>query len=409
MPRTSTLLILALLLAGASASPILRRDGPSTSSANITTTITAGHTCRSFTAPISATADNIAYLLPEPENQQAMIQEVYVDGFETAPFAPECISNGTTRVSDTYELFFKYCEPTAGVTKSSVIHTIHGLVGTADYWDVVVDGDDSYSFVKAATDAGYAVLTYDRLGVRNSFKPLNGILTNQLSLQTAIALQITFSLRNDALGLGRNFSSVVGVGHSFGSATLLNAASREPEAFDGIVLTGFSANSSVTPLSSILGFQHKIAAETDVYEWRNLSNSYLVTGSQSGDQLGFFSYPNYTHSAIDLFTETKGTYTIGELLSVRTPSPALNYTNPLQVVTGDRDTVFCSGNCYDNPTSVGDVKLTSKLDTVRLVFPEVGEKFETYAVPGTGHGINFHPTAAGAYSKILDFLAKYEL
>ena len=41
--------------------------------------------------------------------------------------------------------------------------------------------------------------------------------------------------------------------------------------------------------------------------------SYLVTASQSGDQLGFFSYPNYTQAAIDLFTATKGTYTLGEL------------------------------------------------------------------------------------------------
>ena len=36
----------------------------------------------------------------------------------------------------------------------SVLNCIFRLVGTAGYWDVSVAGNDSYSFAKAATDAG---------------------------------------------------------------------------------------------------------------------------------------------------------------------------------------------------------------------------------------------------------------
>lgn len=104
------------------------------------------------------------------------------------------------------------------------------------------------------------------------------------------------------MGLQRNFSSVVGVGHSFGSAQLVGAAGVSPSTFDALILTGFAANGTVQPLSSLLTFQSTIAntlvnsTAGDTYDadWNTLSNSYLITASQSADQLGFFSYP-YAH------------------------------------------------------------------------------------------------------------------
>ncbi|KAI5478015.1 hypothetical protein MNV49_005707 [Pseudohyphozyma bogoriensis] len=336
-----------------------------------------------------------------------MIADLYIAAMETAPFVPPSTKNGTTIVSGTWDIFFKYCEPNGGVTQASVLEAVHGLVATADYWDVNLPEGDSTSFVKAATEAGYAVLAFDRLGVRYSSHP-DPINVVQLGTSTAIALEINSLLRTDGLNLGRNFSRVVGVGHSFGSATLANSAATDPKAFDGLVLTGFSANSTVTPLRSGLAMQHLLASEAGIYAWKNLSSGYLITGSQSGDQLSFFSYPNYTQSAIDLFTDTKGTYTIGEWMTT-VPSAATSYTNPLQVVTGDRDAIFCGGNCYDVPALPNGTYVNNTLDSVRNLFPQIGERFETYPVPGTGHGINFHPTAPMAYSRILDFLKKYDL
>lgn len=380
--------------------------------ANYTSSTVAGNrTCWTFVQNVTASANNLVLDVDEPVNQQAMLAQSYINAQETAPFFVPT-SNGTCLINGTYEIYFQYCEPTAGATKPSVLHTIHGLVGTAGYWDASPGGNETYSFVQAVTDAGYAVLSYDRLGVGNSSKP-DGIQIVQLPLQVALALEITSGLRTNTLGLNRTFSSVVGVGHSFGSAILVGASGAEPTAFDGLVLTGFAANATVTPLKSLLTFQNTIAntlANTTTAgesgDWAGLPNSYLVTASQSGDQLGFFSYPNYTQEAIDSFTATKGTYTLGELLSqdASSSSPS-NYTNPLQVVTGDHDAPFCGGNCYDVPANV-----SSQLDSVFLAFPSLNAtNFNTYVVPGTAHAINFHPTAPVAYAEIIAFLAKYNL
>ena len=49
-----------------------------------------------------------------------------------------------------------------------------------------------------------------------------------------------------------------------------------------------------------------------------------------------------------------------------------------------------AGNCYDVPANY-----TSKLETAKALFPMVNAAdFDTYVVPDTAHGINFHPTSA---------------
>ncbi|KAL8279035.1 hypothetical protein RQP46_008493 [Phenoliferia psychrophenolica] len=354
---------------------------------------TGNRTCSTFLRNITASANNTIYTTPEPLNNQAMLAQTYIAASATAPFATPS-SNGTRIVNGTYEIYMQYCEPSGGATKPSVLQTIHGIVGTAGYWDIAPGGNDSYSFVKAATDAGYAVLSFDRLSVGNSSKP-DGIQDVQIGLEIDIAINIAQSLRNNTLGLNRTFSSVVGVGHSFGSAQLVGAAGVSPTVFDGLVLTGFAANSTTEPLSSLLTFQNTIAntvanstaGSTHDADWSALPNSYLITQSQAADQLAFFSYPNYTQAALDLFTSTKGTYTMGELMSMSNIALPLLYTGPVQVVTGARDAPFCATNCYDVSSNY-----TSKLETAKALFPMVNSTdFATFVVNVVS---NFSPTCA---------------
>ncbi|KAL8280654.1 hypothetical protein RQP46_006977 [Phenoliferia psychrophenolica] len=332
--------------------------------------------------------------MTEPVDQQALTDVSYLN----PPSA-----TGRKEVSGTFGIYFKYYEPTDGPIKASVLQTIHGIVGTADYWDAAPGGDRTYSFVDAAIAAGYAVLTY-------SSKPKDGIQVVQNRLQVGIAITIANLLREDGFGLGRKFSSVIGVGHSFGSIQLVGALAVAPTAFDAIILTGYTANHTSTPLSPFLTFQNTIAnalghtpaAKIPGARWTSLSSSYLATASQSADQLGFFSYPCGTlpHPTVEA-----STYTFGETLSIGDVDLPVDYTGLVQVVTGERDTVFCGYTCYDVPTSY-----TSKLDTVISQFPKVSpSNFSAYVVPGTGHGINFHPTSFKAYSVILDFLASHGL
>lgn len=42
------------------------------------------------------------------------------------------------------------------------------------YWDFAVNGTDEYSYVAAASEAGYITFRYDRLGTGLSEKPTDG-------------------------------------------------------------------------------------------------------------------------------------------------------------------------------------------------------------------------------------------
>lgn len=119
----------------------------------------------------------------------------------------------------------------------------------------------------------------------NSSKP-EGIQIAQAGIEVGIAIEIANMLRNGSFGLGQ-FDNVVGVGHSFGSIQLVGAAYQAPDAFDALILTGFSANGTIGPVG-LSNFGSTIASVAYPERFGNLTdNSYVITGTQSNDQLGF--------------------------------------------------------------------------------------------------------------------------
>jgi pimeloyl-ACP methyl ester carboxylesterase len=185
-----------------------------------------------------------------------------------------------------------------------------------------------------------ATLSYDRLGVGKSAHP-NGIQTVQIYYEIAQSISIAQTLRSGSFPNIPAFSTVVGVGHSYGSNLLTGLASVSPDSFDQLVLTGFSNNVTMGPLG-LAGFESTIAnvAYPDRFPY---GNDYLSTPSVSIDQKEFFHYPNYSQAALDLFTTTKGEYTIGQVNSIA-GTIALdrsNYTKPTFVITGNDDAPYC--------------------------------------------------------------------
>jgi hypothetical protein len=89
-----------------------------------------------------------------------------------------------------------------------------------------------------------ATLSYDRLGVGNSSHP-DGIQVVQEPFEIAQAISISKMLKDGSIGNGvPTFSTVVGVGHSYGSNLLAGVAATSGNAFDVYVLTGFSGNAT---------------------------------------------------------------------------------------------------------------------------------------------------------------------
>lgn len=148
-------------------------------------------------------------------------------------------------------------------------------------------------------------------------------------------------------------------------------------------------------------------------------NGYLTNTDASSNQYLFF-LPGYFDPMLLLFTEeTKQPVTPGELLTQGSLPMANAYAGPVLVITGcesdldafkekimlisfpANDLPFCGGDCL----ATGNASLPSIPAAVAMSFPNVPSgNFEAYIQPNTGHGINLHYSATGAYDVINIFL-----
>jgi len=364
--------------------------------------------CRSFMADVTAsTTTNIDLksVIGYPANQQQLIQGS-INQFKAGSTVMQQIGKAPNiTVSGTYPMYFEYCEPKAGGEIKGVFQTHHGLVGNAGYWNVFIDGSPDNSFAESAAAAGWATLSYDRLGVGRSAHP-DGTNIVQISYEISQSIAISQALRNGTLGNGvPKFLKVVGVGHSYGSFLLTGLAARAPSAFDQVILTGFSNNVTMGPLG-LPGFFSTISNVAYPDRFGGHANDYVITPATSNDQLGFFHYPNYSSSALPQFSAVKGEYTLGQQNTIGS-TIALSragFSKPVFVITGNNDAPFCASNC--SVTSLGGNN--TQVNTVRPLYPNVSDSnFGVYVLPDTGHGINFHTTALLAYQQILNFVTSH--
>ena len=238
-----------------------------------------------------------------------------------------------------------------------------------------------------------------------------------------------------------------GCSHSFGSAQTYALVNAYPTISDGIVLTGFSTNASFfgyfaaggafvqANLNQPFRFGNLSAstAETvlNMYSLTNLvagvalspgldyPGGYLTNTDASSNQY-LFLLPGYFDPMLLLYAEeTKQPVTPGELLTIGSLPPVNEFAGPVLVIAGcesdldasiedsmltpfpANDLPFCGGNCL----ATGNASVPSIPATVALSFRKVpSNNFEAYIQPNTGHGINLHYNATGAYDVINNFL-----
>ena len=92
----------------------------------------------------------------------------------------------------------------------------------------------------------------------------------------------------------------------------------------------------------------------------------------------------------------KQTQALGELItlgSIVGPSP--NFTGPVDIVLGEKDLVFCSGDCLE-PTDQSAFYAS-------LFYPSASST-QHYIVPGAGHVVFAHYSAGLAFAQMLAFL-----
>ena len=216
------------------------------------------------------------------------------------------------------------------------------------------------------------------------------------------------SLRSSAkLSIPTSWKKIVWVGHSFGSIVGTQISTNHPAAIDAYIQTGFAIP---TPDENALpGELADVYVQASVYDPRSFPPGpyvpgYLVSSSKEGRRNTFYSNPiiDFSPALYDRDFKKKDILTLGEALTQNIYN-CTSYTNPVYVLTGKQDAVFC-GN---GSRLLGTPDCKEELPATKIYYPAVpASKFDYYAQPNAGHCHQLHYTAAAGFAKAHAFLAK---
>ncbi|GKT47179.1 uncharacterized protein ColSpa_07360 [Colletotrichum spaethianum] len=348
--------------------------------------LAAARVCRDLTVEVSITARNGVFNLTTPETNidvSNFLIEYFVD---------------YANVGGTYQLASTYCHPDSGPGRVLQILT-HGIAFDRSYWDFPAHGYN-YSYVgPAVDDYGYSTFSWDRLGIAESShgEPVNEI---QGWLELAALKALTDKLRAGTVpGVGCTFEKFVHVGHSFGSVHSYALTAMYPDISDGVILTGFAANSTFLPYFFLGG------AFVEANNAPSLSHyppGYMASSYEGGVQICFFAEDNFDPAILKAAYQSRQPVTVGELLTIggEAGSPS-TFAKPVLVITGEKDLPFCGGNCL----ATGDPQLPSILAGAAQILKNASP-FESYVVTDAGHGLTLSYSHVEVTSKIQDFLAQ---
>jgi pimeloyl-ACP methyl ester carboxylesterase len=264
---------------------------------------------------------------------------------------------------------------------------VHGASYDHLYWNFPYGGG-YYSYVVAATAAGYATLNIDRIGDGNSSHPPSAELdltAGAVALHDAVT-----ALRTGAVD-GHPFQHVIMVGHSIGSIEAWIEAARYHDV-DAVIVTG--ALHALNPgLPALAQSDLYPAADDPKFAGSGLDPGYLTT--VPGTRESLFYDPATADPAVVALDETnKDTGTVAELgglLSIvgepPAQQPSAQITVPVLVVVGADDNIFCTGVTAYNCASTASVR------GYEAQYYQPAAHLKVAVIPGTGHDLALSTTA----------------
>ncbi|PFH48441.1 hypothetical protein AMATHDRAFT_5789 [Amanita thiersii Skay4041] len=350
--------------------------------------------CSEAIIPIGVIATVADFKLSPPKSQSELTGLVTRLASQNSNVTVE-IGTSTYQLNKSYDIWSKLCVP-VHFKRGTLEFAIHGINFDHSYWDFGGEGSQ-YNYVEAAVNAGHAIFIYDRLGTGQSSKP-DGIKEAQKPTEVAIAAQLLKLLKQGIQGFV--FDKVVAIGHSYGSSQVTGLAADYPSLVDAIVLTGFSAYSGGLS-ATFSAFGLTIAANQNRTRWGSLPSSYVVTEGMYNDEMNFFRYPFFEAGVLQHASDSKGLFTLGQILT-QAPSPTGPFNKPILVVTGDKDFIFCAGDCYQN-TGKG----SNLIDETKTLFP--AGQYSYYIPAETGHAVNLHFSAKESYEVIQKWMVQRQM
>lgn len=307
-----------------------------TSGENATTTVTGQVKCSSLDLKVDVVSNNVRLLLDEPLNQ-TVVTHALIELLQAISTLFTIVDGGINSVKGTYSINGTLCIPSGShATKhtQTIQFLTHGDTLDSTYWDIA----PGCSHINAASAAGYATFSYDRIGVEKSEHP-DPLQVDQGPLQVEIAHGLVTLILDRQIG-PYSSEKVVGVGHSAGSIVTQVVTAKYSKDFDTIILTGTSIVPSFVN-TALASFDVTIASMGASQRFSSLPNGYLVQHlpraikfhtSDFPTSILRVSLPIFLLSLTDLFqvlaitVTNKQTQTFGELLTLGTiVAPSTQY------------------------------------------------------------------------------------
>jgi len=274
-----------------------------------------------------------------------------------------------------------------GLTEPATVQVlVHGATYNHLYWDFPYGGG-YYSYVDAATAAGYATFDVDRIGEGNSSHPPSaGIDLNA----GAVALHDTVTaLRSGAVD-GHAFQHVIMVGHSLGSMEAWIEAARYQDE-NALIVTGVLH--AFGPGIGALVSAFYPAADDPKFAGSGLDTGYLTT--QPGTRGSLFYEPATADPNVVAADEAnKDTATVPELFGAVSliglppaQQPSAQITVPVLSLVGEHDHLFCTG------VTVYDCSSTGTVQSFESQYYSPDAHLKVVVIPDTGHDLALSTTA----------------
>jgi len=269
---------------------------------------------------------------------------------------------------------------------STVQVLIPGATYNHLYWDFPFGGG-YYSYVDAATAAGYATFDIDPIGQGNSSHPPSAdvtVMANAVALHDAIS-----ALRSGAVD-GRVFSNVITVGHSIGSVDAwLEAADYHD--VNAVIATG--ALHALSPDISTLEGDLYPAAFDPQFAGSAMDIGYLTTEPGTRGSI-FYKAPTANPNVVAADEANKDAVTVPVLAGATSMlglpasrQPSDQISAPVLVVVGGDDNLFCTGVTVYNCASPASVQ------AYESQFYSPAAHLRLVTIPDTGHALALSTTA----------------
>lgn len=276
--------------------------------------------------------------------------------------------------------------------------TLQVLLSGGGYGSVYYDfpfEPKKYSYVLAATSAGYATFNLDRIGIGRSSKPFGTRVT--VDSNAYVVHQVIEAFRTGTIP-GWRPGKIVTVGHSMGSVMAIAHAVDYPGDADGVILTGILHNTNPEYTEQVRD-SSRLALFDRRFFGRVPGFTYFTSGPGMRERM-FYSPAQSDPEAIAIDEATRETLTLGEIISVaqfdRERTREIDV--PVLMLNGGDDFTSCGGNVECDDEAV--------VAAFEAPFFSDAAELEVYLIGGTGHVLNLHRTAPQTYQIMIDWIGR---